>query len=31
MISSYNIIHGSDSKEAAQNEIELWFQKNEIV
>ena len=25
MISSYNIIHGSDSIEAAKNEIELWF------
>lgn len=26
-----NIIHGSHSKESAKKEINLWFQKNELI
>jgi nucleoside-diphosphate kinase len=28
---SYNLVHGSDSKEAAEREIALFFDANEIV
>lgn len=28
---SHNIIHGSDSIAAANKEIDLWFQSNEII
>ncbi len=31
MSASYNLIHGSDSKESAERELALWFTEDDII